>query len=108
MNSADVLDRAAEIIEHNGWAQGQYFVPEFGKAPEDCRVCAIGAINVALYAAKPTVLPSQERTFPLSSVVEWYLDVYDLAEWNDAKDRTAEEVIAALRGAAADERERAR
>ena len=42
---------AADIIDRNGWHQGSYY--DFNQhrntvtAPEDCRVCAVGAIAVA-------------------------------------------------------------
>ena len=105
--TAAILEEAANVIRRNGWCQGAYFVPEANKAREDCRVCAVGAINVALHKDAPVVLPSQVDTWRIAEAVEYHLGLEDLVDWNDNPDRTAEQVIAALEGAARAEREAA-
>ena len=104
MNTADILDKAADLITERGWNQ-HYFVDSAG------RLCPRGAIYAAC-GMKPD--PD-----PLVWVVDWpgwtsraaddamdacdRLDavVNDYAEsWNDAPGRTAEEVISTLRAAA--------
>ena len=107
MNTADILDKAADLIEQRGWAQG-YFVDHRGG------LCARGAI----YAA----CGMEPDPDPHVRIVEWpgwnpadpawdalcQLDtaVDDFAEmWNDAPERTKEEVVSALRAAAQAARE---
>lgn len=107
-NAADVLREAAEYIGEHGWVQDD-LEDDYGK------VCAIGAINRvthshgygagADYAAAddfgaldalsmhigidPSWEASQPRTF-----------LHPVARWNDARGRTAEDVILAMKRAA--------
>ncbi|MET8864638.1 hypothetical protein ABZW11_17010 [Nonomuraea sp. NPDC004580] len=42
-----VLDRAADVIEHNGIARNDYYTEHPHKNPRTCPVCALGAIAIA-------------------------------------------------------------
>lgn len=120
---SEVLDKAAGVIERNGWHQGEFY--QAGSAPEPnlCKVCAGGAINVAggedpdrEYAEGSVRAARQafaERIDPETVAealrVDGYLERDELIEliggWNDQDHRTAEQVVAELRAAAAAERE---
>lgn len=107
---ADVLDGAADIIERNGWWRQYYYDPGSQLPMRDCAVCARGAINLAANGKNPNRLSDVGQD--ALRALERYLGIsgeypHSVADWNDKPGRTAEEVIAALRGAAAAERERA-
>lgn len=107
---AAILDEAANIIERNGWWQHFYHDPGSHLPMIDCAVCARGAINLAANRRAPN-RPTKKSNNALSAL-ERYLGISgqspnSVADWNDEPDRTAEQVIAALRGAARAEREAA-
>lgn len=99
------LRNAADVIERDGWHQGAYFQPEDGNGSGGCRVCASGAINTAVHGfAWPPIFDTSERE---RADAAWYAASTfadgpwgSIVLWNDEPGRTAEEVIAALRGAA--------
>jgi hypothetical protein len=106
---ADILDRAADHIDTVGWHQGEVYDPyqRPDKPTSECRVCALGAINVALHGSPQFPLgPKAEGALDAHGVaayVERRLDYDDeLATWNDMEGRTQDEVTAALREAAAE------
>lgn len=108
--NADVLDRAADLIERNGWWQNFYYDLGTDLPKRECAVCARGAINLAANGRTPDRLSDVGQN--ALSALERYLGIsgdhpHSVADWNDAPERTAKEVIAALRGAAAAEREQA-
>lgn len=99
MNIDETLDKAAELIELDGWTQGTFH--------HGGRHCALGAI-----AKVVSGVDHQD-----SSVIEQLLwEEYDaadahvalvetiggvtVAEWNDKPGRTGAEVVAALRNTA--------
>lgn len=101
---ADILDRAADLIEPEGaWVRREYAVTRSGYpisvlSDKACRFCGVGAImratetgNARLLLRKIAGLPALLGFGSLSSF-------YD---WNDVKSRTQAEVVAALREAAA-------
>lgn len=110
--ASDILEKAAEIVA-SGWTQGAFARDKAGTDIADtfpheivptC-FCVFGAINVANGLA-----PDTERfggTDGLSPADRFALralgfDIaFQLAEWNDAPDRTQAEVVAKLREAAA-------
>jgi hypothetical protein len=109
---ADVLDRAAAHIEKVGWLQGDlyddYTVPR--KQLTECRVCAMGALNVALHGTPifPLDLQPHEMTsHEIADIVRRRIDDVELADWNDAPQRSQDEVTALLRKTAAELREEA-
>ncbi|MEE6264968.1 MULTISPECIES: DUF6197 family protein [Streptomyces] len=101
-----ILDRAADHIDRVGWHQGSlYDSTQSDEAVIDCRVCAIGAINVALHSTPnfPDV-QAEADAHDIAAAVEEFLGLSsegaDLPDWNDADGRTQAEVTAALRDTA--------
>jgi hypothetical protein len=45
--AAALLDKTADIIERNGWTQGDYVTWNPGELPENCKVCPRGGMSVA-------------------------------------------------------------
>jgi hypothetical protein len=92
-----VLLRAAELLENKGWIQHQ--------ASNDYGYCALGALDAALNRSGPYQYTSflrledklSKQIFGKSTSVPIGAEI---SEWNDAKGRTAAEVIAVFRGAA--------
>ena len=101
-----VLDQAADHIGRVGWHQGDLYDPtQSDKALIDCRVCAVGAINVALHGTPdfPNV-DGEASAQEITTVIEDFLGLAgegeDLPGWNDALGRTQAGVTSALRDAA--------
>lgn len=96
-----VLRLAAALIERDGWCQGTYIAM-------DGRCCAVGALVQAgggvidpdIYDAGPVEMARIRGAFDAVTKFIGRTWVTDLVDWNDEPDRTAEEVLAALRGAA--------
>jgi hypothetical protein len=95
---ADVLDRAADVIVERGHHKRNY-------VGLDGSVCAVGAIRVAI-AGGPVSPLRIDQFDTYRSAQAWASDVVGspISRWNDAPERTAGEVIAALREAARRER----
>lgn len=91
MTESDVLEKAADLIERDGWCQG-------GDGRDGKCRCMMVAIADASDSAPPPRLSLWQRT---RDAIWGYLGVTSGAKWNDAPERTAAEVIAALRSAAA-------
>jgi hypothetical protein len=103
--------KAAEVIRINGHYKGAYYEPspESGvgilPAPSECRVCAGGALSIAMFGHPiPPSAGSDREEF--DAITDMILDRIDaggswadspvtrLAGWNDADDRTPADVIA--------------
>lgn len=89
----DVLREAARILMRDGWTQGEVGTPGGTK-------CAVGAIKAAcgvhLYDWSDTAVAAAD-------LLQNWVDPrgsYRVADWNDAPERTAEDVILALKRAA--------
>lgn len=106
---ADVLDKAATVIETNGWHRGYLYDDEQadeGTPLNSCRVCAIGAINTAVHGTPrfPTARGKSD-THEIAAAVERWLSLdagRELAEWNDDLTRTQDDVVRAFRDTAAE------
>lgn len=108
MKTSEVLENAADILERDGWCQGNLVRPNGSR-------CSIGAIRKALrdemalkvrsdpdYIISPAMTHYQEKL-----AIQWVLDaaeatgsVMHLPHWNDQPDRTKSEVLDAFRKAA--------
>jgi hypothetical protein len=113
LKTSEVLDAAAAYMEEHGWTQGAYFrqppsvnhkmftiyenelwVDFVARAKEHgCRVCSLGAIEIA-GGGDPKVV--RRATKYLLRVTE--ADFIPI--WNDARNRTQDEAVAALKVAA--------
>lgn len=97
---AEVLDRAADLIEPKGaWTQGVYACDEFGNDlnPDGQWQPSPTAVCRCMYGAVAEIAqPNGYRCVPPSG--SWGLPDTD---WNDAPERTQAEVVAKLREAAA-------
>lgn len=98
METAEILNKAADVIAERGWHRGAY------ENPHDGGVCAMGAMCVA--AGLPP------RAIAISCEAEALDDVFEaerhlrrflgagVTEWNDEIAENPDEVAAALREAA--------
>lgn len=109
--TAAVLDEAANVIRRNGLHKGSFCddgPTRNGNDPLKWACCTYGAINVASSGGHPRVTSDRgERAY---YAVAKHLGLSDavgntLGDWNDVPERTVEEVLAALEGAARAERE---
>jgi len=85
--AARILLEAADYIETNGHCKHVYRVGN--------KACLLGAIDIVLEKEH-----AEPFRFHVVNAMEVYLGTVDVAYWNDAPARTAEEVIAALRSVA--------
>lgn len=90
---SDILREAAGLLGEKGWCQHLLREPNTGA------MCALGAIGVA-EARDVYALTAQWGARPERSVAaRWLqrsLDSPEIAKWNNAEHRTAEEVIKTL------------
>jgi hypothetical protein len=100
MNVADILEKAADLIEPEGaWTQGAYSSDDL-----DCTCrCLVGAIASALdtdeFGAEKWIVRNRIATRFFGREREGWL-----ISWNDSPERTQAEVVAKLREAAAEAR----
>jgi hypothetical protein len=98
---------AADYIEQRGHYKGQYFkrgVYDYAGSifPPACLVGAMmAAVHIDTGDEPPPIVNRGEN------YMNDYLGVNDCTTWNDRPERTAEEVITALRGAALSYKEKA-
>lgn len=78
----DVLLRAAEILERDGWCQGKVY--------DGDACCMVGAFMLARIHS-----PVEGHPFPAWPLPD--IDGMVPGKWNDAPGRTKEEVVAKLR-----------
>lgn len=107
---AAALDRAAKVIEEDGWTQGCMF-------GENDTVCAMGAIVRATSGSMLAYVPTSAASSLLWSYLNTVGVVSDanaeryaitgISQWNDMPNRTAADVINAMEKAAVWARERA-
>lgn len=112
--SAEILERAADLIEHEGWTRGTFSM--YG------RRCLVGALNRATRVELGLSAQARSRIYRMAKVrpVKLVIDVigaptYDHVDdpmrrlshlegeaikWNDNEDRQKQEVLDALRKAA--------
>jgi hypothetical protein len=117
----NILLKAAEVIELNGWTQNDWYASvgtdDLDVLPaQECPVCAAGAINVAADHVPDFDEPEGNLREALEafarhidpeigSVLDEFADEADLfssiGDWNDTSAGSAEDVITALRECAA-------
>ena len=88
---ARILLRAADEIRERGWYQGWFEGP-------NGEVCMLGAIQCARRGAT-SVWRNEDNS--ITRLLCMHLKCRGVSSWNDAPDRTKDDVIAAFEGAAA-------
>jgi hypothetical protein len=90
--TAKILNDAADLIDANGWCQGEY------RSLGGC-YCASGAIEAA---APRTFIGYETNSRYAGSYAFMTTEIKEtnVATWNDHKDRTVDQVTTALRNAA--------
>lgn len=113
---AYVLTTAVAVLETNGWLQGNLYdaaEAETGTPRSACRVCVVGALNVASAGGPVLGLTESEHDLPKTvlladmarAALGEYVGTDGVTVWNDAPGRTVEQVIDAMRATAANLRE---
>lgn len=92
ITACGILLRAADILRLDGWRQD-----DAGRVGEPR--CVLGALRAACLPRHPDIEHAEACGKLRAHVYERFGEA-DLVQWNDAPDRTADEVIAALRAAA--------
>lgn len=109
MNEADVLEKAADLLETQGWCQDVYR----NKAGE---LCSIGAVRTAIWgdARMRTTTTNKDDVELANRTLAVLADKVGVepgsvgTEWNDDPWRTKEEVVDAFKHAAKDLRNQER
>ena len=115
MNTSEVLNRAADLIEERGWQQGF----KGWRAGTGAALCMEGAIAAAMGIEDPTASGDISSAFegcPAYTAVmrhlkddsRWSLFRDHIFDWNDVYDRKAYEVTEVLRACAVIEASRER
>lgn len=108
MNVADILDKAADLIEPEGaWVQEEFIRVTGAGGPVLC--CAVGALALVLSDKHPYA----DRIGEAEAWVNEHrallgMSAADLESWNDDEERQQEEVVALFREAASKARAEAR
>ena len=99
MNEHEVLVKARNLLDRDGWTQGR-----FGDVGGP--YCARGALVVAAGAPRPATVPPSRHCGALNSayhLLQLIVGVETIgADWNDTPGRTKEEVLAAFDAAIAE------
>ncbi len=106
MTPQEMLQEAADYLAEHGWCQGNFFENN-DESLDVCAgrgnaACAIGALH-AVRVRKLRVLGVPVYTGIVgdaAGLLSTYLDYIPVPAWNDDPERTAEDVILALRRAA--------
>ncbi|MFE9770002.1 hypothetical protein ACFYPC_36680 [Streptomyces sp. NPDC005808] len=94
---ADLLDKALAVLITNGWCQGDASTfhdidqeDDEDLDPSNCRVCALGAINLAAEGdpRPPTAYELSVLADAATAALGETLAVDDITVWNDAVGRT--------------------
>ena len=95
MTPNEILLKAADYLEENGWCQRDYAKYENNLPGSPC--CVMGAINfVATGHITGDTHASRQAVGLLGSTI----GTYSVISWNDEHERTPKQVVAALREAA--------
>lgn len=91
--------KAYEVLEQFGWCQGSAAIDNNGQevgvlSNDAIRFCTIGAVAKAYI---PTDNARDELSLKMQGRIRDALGLYSISNWNDAPERTEEEVIALLK-----------
>ncbi|ARB14513.1 hypothetical protein Ccr5_gp293 [Caulobacter phage Ccr5] len=105
--ATDILIAAAELLETQGWGQGAAVVDTADIGGALCANIALGHASVRIdpkdYAAYTSAQVALLKHLDIDlgpALLQKTTKASLIIEWNDAPERTAREVIDALRGAA--------
>lgn len=100
MKTSEVLEKAADRLDYEGHCKGRYRGLHGG-------YCTAGAIAAATgLVAHTSVLAKHPAISAVATALGAKSDPKQIAIWNDAPERTKDEVVAMLRAVAASERAR--
>jgi hypothetical protein len=88
VETSEILNKAADLIERDGWWSQNPRAPRGGVRPQ----CASNAIS--------DVTSDITAQYAFSTYLTGEASLSAIWDWNDADDRTATEVVEALRAAA--------
>jgi hypothetical protein len=95
----DDLRDTANLIENNGWTQGDFFAERDGLPPELCPMCSIGAVHTVT-SGHPVGGGADwagiQRFVAIKNALHNYLN-QAIIDWNDHPAQTAENVIQTFR-----------
>lgn len=104
--TAEILLKAADVIDEIGWYQGDLY------DPRGTGMCTMAAMYVGaglnlhrVMTCKDTSQAGADVDAAIGRFQQW-LGVESVVEWNDARERTVEQVTSALRQCAAETAER--
>lgn len=101
MNTAEILAKAADVIDEVGWYQGDLY------DPHGTGMCLLAAMYAAAGVDMAKATPGEADVIHTSvEALQGRLGGASVIDWNDDSDRTAEEVTSALRECAAEVAER--
>jgi len=101
VNTAEILARTADVIDEVGWYQGDLY------DPRGTGMCTLAAIYAAAGVDMAKATPSEADAICAAiESLQGRLGVESVVNWNDAPERTAEQVTSALRRCAAEVAER--
>jgi hypothetical protein len=95
----DDLRDSADLIENNGWIQGEFFEERPGVPADKCPVCSIGAVYTVT-EGHPVGGSGDWATIQRFIAVKTALHNYlnqGVIDWNDHPKQTAENVIQTFR-----------
>jgi hypothetical protein len=118
MTAAEILQKAADVIDQRGWHQGDAYdhsALRTGTTLDACPVCTLGAINVVVngdpagWGVHGGIADQAAQAFAAHLGMATNFDPNSehsvtgvVGNWNDAPGRTATEVTTALRECAAE------
>lgn len=100
---ADVLDKAADVIDKNGHCKRDLYDHKqaaAGTKPADCRVDLIGALNIAAHG-QPIYTGKSLLTWRAENALLAHIGEPAIVTWNDARGHGKREAAKLLRDTAA-------
>ncbi len=92
MDTAEILERAADEMQRRGKAEGEYLA-------DDGSLCAVGAMRCAMGINPEVGFDGDSQITPAWNAMSSFIGGGSVADWND--DNDAPTVIAGLRAVAA-------
>ena len=107
MTISAILNKAADLIERNGWCRGSFSARPIGigmfrkirfdEADETCAFCADGAIRFAAGHNDHNAAEADSDVRAALKAFSQHVQYLNPASWNDMDGRTKHEVVNTLR-----------